>query len=134
MRKRAVRKFKHEANIQSQKELRTEQSKEVKKKKAAFPEIGETGFGGFDLSPKREDELLDELAKKIVGYGMTNIAIILLETIKPAAFVQGQLIYAYGSPFFDAFGFGILSDYAIVLQRTENIERLLRKIESLNSN
>ncbi|KPV64657.1 MAG: hypothetical protein AOA65_0872 [Candidatus Bathyarchaeota archaeon BA1] len=82
------------------------------------------------LSPEREKELIDKIAKYIVDYGMETPAILFLESVKPLAFVGGQLTLFYLAPFLPLVGrWG--EEAITLLQSRENVERLLQRVEEL---
>ncbi len=86
--------------------------------------------GPFELSPERQKELIDKIAKYIVDYRMETPAILFLESVKPLAFVGGQLATFYLAPFLPLVGrWG--EEAIALLQSRENVERLLQRIEEL---
>jgi len=80
-------------------------------------------------------ESIDKLAKIIVkGYGMGSASILILETLKPAAFIGGTLGKVLLTPWLPIFGEGIESSadyYLSLFTERDNIENLLKRIEEL---
>ena len=87
----------------------------------------------YCISPEREKELIDKMARFITDRHMQTPAIIFLESLKPLSFVIGQFGMAYLSPFTPFFGrWG--NEGLILIQKRENVERLLQRIEELSRN
>jgi hypothetical protein len=85
-----------------------------------------------ELTPE-EAELLRKLAQKVVDWHMTVPAILFLESVKPLNWIGSQTMV-----FFEPFVSAIFSvkDYNIarqMMERRENVERLLQKIEELDA-
>jgi len=79
--------------------------------------------------PPEEDAVLDKVAQKVIKWQMTVPAILFLESVKPLNFIGAQAMV-----FFEPIIQGIFSikDYDIfrqAMERRENIENLLQKIE-----
>ena len=80
--------------------------------------------------PAKEDVLIDKFAKKIVDSEMEGPAITILQMIKPISFIGGELATFYLAPFLpllDDYGYDFLDTF----EKRENIEKLIRRIESL---
>ena len=86
----------------------------------------------FDERFTEEDnELVEEVAKKIVNMRLTVPAIFLLESSKPLAFLGGQLLI-FLEPFIQTlFNFKRYQRFAFLMENRENWERLLRRIEDM---
>ena len=83
-----------------------------------------------ELTDSRRDELIDNLAEKIVRHRMSTPAILFLEMHKPFAFLAGQsMILASGflAPFV---GITNVQEYSKLIEERENIERLIKRIET----
>jgi hypothetical protein len=86
-----------------------------------------------DIPPDEVNALLGKLAEGIVRRRMTTPAILALEMCRPLNFVGSQVMIAlnpFVAAFFDA------SDYrkvALLLERDENLDRLLHRIEELDA-
>jgi len=85
------------------------------------------------LTPEERDEMIGELARKVVGRGMESPAILFLEMNKPISFIAGQSLIA-ASPFLmPLFGRAGIRKYSQLLSDRENIELLIRRIEDLSA-
>jgi len=83
----------------------------------------------FNTSEK-EIELINNVAKKIVDSEMESPAVWLLQTIKPLAFVGGELSYFYLAPylpFLEDLGYTFLDTF----EKRKNIELLIKTVERL---
>jgi hypothetical protein len=106
-----------------------------------------TPLGGQELPPDEkaltpeEQDLLNRLATKIVQKQMTVPAIMFLESVKPLNWIGSQVMV-----FLDPFVSAIVGDKSSILfsykdynllrqmmERRENTERLLQKIEELDA-
>ncbi len=86
---------------------------------------------GYHISPEREKELIDKIARFITDRHMQTPAILFLESFKPLSFVVGQFGMAYLGPFIPFFGrWG--NEGLTLLQKRENVEQLLQRIEELS--
>jgi len=97
-------------------------------------------FGAYDLPPeeealsREEQEVLFKLADFIVKKGMTIPAILTLETVKPLNYIGSQAM-VFLEPFVQAV-FKDISKYNTfrrMMERRENVERLLQKVEELDA-
>ena len=85
-----------------------------------------------DIPEEEQLALLEKLALWIKHRNLTAPAIIFLETGKPLNFLGSQLLIAF-SPFVQAFFKGDqYQKIALILEKDENIERLLQLIEKPN--
>ena len=82
----------------------------------------------FELTPETEERMLNGLAEMIVKHRIETPAMFFLETVKPVSFYGALFIGVPIAPAFELFGIRA-HDYAILFQKSENVERLLRKIE-----
>ena len=86
-----------------------------------------------DLSPQDRDELIDSIAGRIIGRGMAVPATFLLEMHKPLCFLGSQLLLL-GTPILGPFvGFGRLARFSSLMEKRENVELLLNRIEELSA-
>lgn len=83
------------------------------------------------MTPEREAELIKEIAKRVVDHHLETPTILFLETMKPLSFVASQFGSVYLGPLTPLLG-GWSEDGLALLQKNENIERLLQKIEELS--
>jgi hypothetical protein len=93
-----------------------------------------------DLTPE-EREILNKIANKVVRMQMTVPAIMFLESVKPLNWVGSQVMVFF-EPFVSAlfgdktYGFFSVRDYNLfrqMMEKRENTERLLQKIEELDA-
>jgi len=82
------------------------------------------------IPTQREQELIDKLAKFVIDRQLQIPAISFLETFKPVGFIGSQF-GIFASPFLGFFGdAGVTtSELLVIFENTDNIERLIRKIE-----
>jgi hypothetical protein len=85
----------------------------------------------YPLTPEREKELIDKIAKRIVDHHMETPTILFLESFKPLSFVAGQFGLVYLGPLTPLLGAWSEEGIAL-LQKKENVERLLKRIEELS--
>lgn len=83
--------------------------------------------------PPEEEAILDKVAAKVVEWKMTVPAIMFLESMKPLNYIGAQTMV-----FFEPIVQGIFSikDYdtfRVTMERRENAENLIRKIEALDA-
>lgn len=79
---------------------------------------------------EKEMELINNVAKKIIDSEMETPAVWLLQTIKPLAFVGGELSYFYLAPylpFLEDLGYTFLDTF----EKRKNIELLIKTVERL---
>ena len=90
-------------------------------------------WGDEELSEEEVEKVLQATAKKIHTFGMDMIAILALETVKPLSNVGGELSRMIFSPFLPALGseYNMMGDkYIYVFQKRENVEKLIKLLES----
>lgn len=97
-------------------------------------------FGEYELPPEeealseKEQEILFKLADFIVRKGMTVPAILTLETVKPLNYIGSQAM-VFLEPFVQA----VIRDvsgyntFRRMMEKRDNIERLLQKVEELDA-
>lgn len=85
-----------------------------------------------DLTPQERDDLIEKIAEGVVKRGMQTPAILFLEMHKPLTFVASQSLVAT-SPFIAPFvGIGNVQLAAKLIEKRENIELLIDRIEELS--
>lgn len=97
------------------------------------PACGGGAFGvpESDLPPDDRDELIDSIARRVVGRGLAVPATFLLEMHKPLCFLGSQMLLL-GTPILGPFvGFGRLARFSSLIENRENVELLLHRIEEL---
>lgn len=97
-------------------------------------------FGPVDLPPEEEEltpeerDLMHRIAQKIVERGMTVPAILFLESVKPLNYIGSQVM-VFLEPFMQAI-LRSVNDYNLfrkMMEKRDNVERLLQKIEELDA-
>lgn len=90
---------------------------------------------GSEVPAEKEDERIDKLAKMLVKkFGMGTPSILILETMKPAAFVGGELGRILLTPWLPILGDEAeksVHDYISTMVDRDNIEKLISRIEEL---
>lgn len=90
---------------------------------------------GSEVPSEKEDERIDKLAKILVKkFGMGTPSILILETIKPAMFVGGELGRILLTPWLPILGADAersVHDYISTLIDRDNVEKLISRIEEL---
>lgn len=82
---------------------------------------------------EREAELMEKVAAKVVEWKMTVPAILALESVKPLNYIGAQAMVFF-EPFVQAlFNFKDYDTFREMMERRENVERLLLKIEELDA-
>ena len=97
-------------------------------------------FGGYELPPeeevlsKDEREILYKLADFLVKRGLTLPAILTLETVKPLNYIGSQTM-VFLEPFVQAVFRDIAkyNTFRRMMEKRDNVERLLQKIEELDA-
>jgi hypothetical protein len=80
-----------------------------------------------------EEAILLRLAAKVVEWKMTVPAILFLESVKPLNFIGSQAMVFF-EPFVQTiFNFKDYDTLRIMMEKRENVERLLLKIEELDA-
>jgi len=83
------------------------------------------------LSDEERDAILERIAQGIVRRGMAAPAVLFLELNKPLSFVASQSLIVL-TPFLAPFvGIDNVHRYSRLLERRENVERLIERIEQL---
>ena len=85
-------------------------------------------FAILEINPEKEQEMLDNIVARIKRMNMETIAILMLETFKPANRLVSQLYGFYAAPFLEFFGIQGY-DYAVLLNKKKNITNLINKIK-----
>jgi hypothetical protein len=85
----------------------------------------------YEITEEERDQTIEKWARKIVGKGLETPAILFLEMHKPLTFLASQGLLV-GMPFLAPFlGVDIVHKYSKLLERRENVELLIRRIEEL---
>jgi len=80
--------------------------------------------------PPEEDEVLEKVAKKVIQWQMAVPAIIFLESVKPLNFIGAQAMVFFEPIIQSIFSIKDYNTFRIAMERRENIENLLQKIEA----
>jgi hypothetical protein len=80
---------------------------------------------------KRQEELLEKLARKVVDLRMSAMAIFILESTKPLSFVGSQVMVFFEPIVQTFFEFRDYESIQQMIENRDNIERLIRRIETL---
>jgi len=84
-----------------------------------------------ELSDEERDAILERIAQGIVQRGMAAPAVLFLELNKPLSFVASQSLIVL-TPFLAPFvGIENVHRYSRLLERRENVELLIERIEQL---
>ncbi|MEZ5357351.1 MAG: hypothetical protein R3F48_00880 [Candidatus Zixiibacteriota bacterium] len=89
--------------------------------------------GGEKKTPADEDAVMEKVAKKVVDRHMAVPAIMFLESIKPLNYIGAQAMIFFEPIVQSVF---VIKDYDVfrrAMERRENIEVLLQKIERLDA-
>ncbi len=82
---------------------------------------------------EREAEVMEKIAAKVVEWKMTVPAILALESVKPLNYIGAQAMVFF-EPFVQAlFNIKDYDTFREMMERRENVERLLLKIEELDA-
>ena len=95
-------------------------------------------FGSQDLSemePISDDEnrVLDMTAQKVIRWKMAIPAIIFLESVKPLNYIGSQTMVFFEPMVQALFNFKDYDTFRKAMERRENVERLLQKIEAADA-
>lgn len=91
-------------------------------------------YWDLEVTPEEEEEMIRAAAEKIHKYGMEVAAIMFLESVKPLAYIGGQMGRFFVSPFLPAFGDSIGrggEKLITIFEKRENVEKLITLLEEL---
>lgn len=84
-----------------------------------------------ELSDEERDAILERIAQGVVRRGMAVPAVLFLELNKPLSFVASQSLIVL-TPFLAPFvGIENVHRYSRLLEKRDNVERLIERIEQL---
>lgn len=92
---------------------------------AQMPEMDEP------LSDEEKEQLINELAQKVVDKRMETPMILFLEMNKPLSFFASQSMVAMSPFLIPLFGQAGIRKYSQLLSSTDNVEMLIERIEDL---
>jgi hypothetical protein len=85
------------------------------------------------LTDERRGEVIDSIARKIVGRHLETPAVLFLDMHKPLSFVASQAMLV-GLPFLGVFfGAQPVADISKLLKDRENVEALIERIEEMSA-
>lgn len=90
-------------------------------------------FDELKLSDERLSELVDKIARAVVDRNLAAPAIFFLETMKPLSFVGSQVMVFFDPIVSSIFDFRQYNEIRLALERRENVELLLQKIEEYDA-
>jgi hypothetical protein len=85
----------------------------------------------YELTPGDEEELIGNIAKTVVDYGLEAPAILFLEVTRPLSFIASQLAIVLLGPvqwLFQLEG----PKYTGLFMKRENVGRIIERIEELS--
>lgn len=91
-------------------------------------------FWDLEVTPEDEEEMIRKVAEQIHKYGMEVAAILMLESVKPLAYIGGQMGRFFVAPFLPAFGekIGLGGEkFLTTFEKRENVEKLIVMLEKL---
>jgi len=95
-------------------------------------------FGSQDLStsepiPEDEDRILNKVAERVVRWKMSVPAIVFLESMKPLNYIGSQTLVFFEPIVQSVFNFKDYDTFQRAMERRENVERLMQKIEAADA-
>jgi len=85
-------------------------------------------LGVQELSPEREEKMIDQLVMHIRKMKMETPAMLMLRIFRPVSTLISQVYGFYAAPFMEIFGIRGY-DYALLLSKKKNVKELMKKIE-----
>jgi hypothetical protein len=80
-----------------------------------------------------QDLMLDMIAQAIVRRGMSVPAVFFMQTLKPLNFIGSQALVFFGPVIESIFPKNGIYDFAELMENRDNVDRLMAKIEALES-
>ena len=87
-------------------------------------------FWDTELTEEETQTLLDKAAAEVLKRKLNVPAILMLEMHKPLAFISANAAVAMAPFLVPFFGFDSVNDYSRLLQKRENIEALIKRLEA----
>lgn len=84
------------------------------------------------ITPEQE-QMLDKIAQTIVRRGMSVPAVFFIESLKPLNFIGSQALVFFGPVIESLFPKNGIYDFAELMEDRDNVDRLLLRIEELES-
>jgi hypothetical protein len=87
----------------------------------------------MQVDAQRREQLIGTLAQRTADLGLTAPAILVLETVKPLAYLGAQMLWA-AQPFLNVWWQDKdLRDLALVLEDPTGVEAIIKRLESSSS-
>ncbi len=86
-----------------------------------------------NVLPEEEQLLLEKVARKVVERGLTVVAILFLESVKPLNYISAQAMVFFEPIVQTIFNFNDYNTFRTALEKRETIELLLLKIEEYDA-
>lgn len=83
-----------------------------------------------ELTPEKEDEMIENIAKNISQRKLKLPALLFLEPYEPISTIVGETFLVWISPFLELVGIAGY-EYSLFLRKKENIRKIREKIEAL---
>nr|MBN2276919.1 hypothetical protein [candidate division Zixibacteria bacterium] len=83
--------------------------------------------------PEEEDAVLEKVAKKVVNWRMSTPAIVFLESVKPLNYIGAQTMVFFEPIVQSLFNIRDYDNFRMAMERRENVENLLQKIEKYDA-
>lgn len=80
------------------------------------------------LTDEQELNMINSMAEWVIKHKLETPSILFLEAIKPVSYIGSQLGLLFVAPFLELFNIEGYK-YSALFEKTENVERLLKKIE-----
>jgi hypothetical protein len=92
-----------------------------------YPELDNPGI------PEEENRILEKLAVRVVRWRMGVPAILFLESVKPLNYIGSQMMVFFEPMVQTIFNFKDYDIFRVAMERRENVEHLLLKIEKYDA-
>ncbi|MFH2037366.1 MAG: hypothetical protein ABIJ45_13260 [Candidatus Zixiibacteriota bacterium] len=89
--------------------------------------------GKRESIPAEEDAVMEKVAKKVVSWRMAVPAILFLESVKPLNYIGAQTMVFFEPIVQTIFNFKDYENFRLAMERRENVENLLLKIEKYDA-
>ncbi len=84
----------------------------------------------MELTPEREQELIESLARRVQRLGLIAPAILFLESNKPFSFIGSQALLFF-QPVLRMLSPERVDEYVALFERRECVERLIERLEDM---
>ncbi len=83
--------------------------------------------------PEEENAVLEKVARKVIKWRMAVPAILFLESVKPLNYIGSQVMVFFEPVVQSLFNFKDYDNFRTAMERRENVENLLQKIEKYDA-